>query len=243
MTAQDRCRPPERGADWRTTGAPIAFTILERNPGFAASSTRRIDHNLGTVSTTSNQEGESEVTSTQSERPEEKQILACWVPVTLGDQIRPRNRDRRVASCEKREGILAENAAPKIASRDEVLEMLTEKARQGYTGAMIALERALRAADRKEREELDTRAGSHPHQLSRSSSSANTAVNPSEPALLGTKLRPRWARRRRDERAPHSFRPRRPGKLRAPQAYSDSPAASRTSFGRGRSEPESPCRS
>ena len=56
----------------------------------------------------------------------------------------------------KSEGILAENAAPKIASRDEVLEMLTEKARQGYTGAMIALERALRAAERKERDELDT---------------------------------------------------------------------------------------
>ena len=49
---------------------------------------------------------------------------------------------------------MAENK-PDIASRDEVLEMLTEKARQGYTGAMIALERALRAAERKEREELD----------------------------------------------------------------------------------------
>ena len=33
--------------------------------------------------------------------------------------------------------------------------MLTENARQGYTGAMIALERALRAAERKERGELD----------------------------------------------------------------------------------------
>ena len=43
-----------------------------------------------------------------------------------------------------------------IASREEVLEMLTEKASQGFTGAMIALERALRAAERKEREELDT---------------------------------------------------------------------------------------
>ena len=51
---------------------------------------------------------------------------------------------------------MAENAAPKIASRDEVLEMLTEKARKGQTGAMIALERALRAAERKEREELDS---------------------------------------------------------------------------------------
>ena len=42
-----------------------------------------------------------------------------------------------------------------IASREEVLEMLTEKARKGYTGAMIALERALRAAEGKERDELD----------------------------------------------------------------------------------------
>ena len=50
---------------------------------------------------------------------------------------------------------MAENAAPKIASRDEVLEMLTEEARKGQTGAMIALERALRAVERKEREELD----------------------------------------------------------------------------------------
>ena len=50
---------------------------------------------------------------------------------------------------------MAENAVPKIASRDEVLEMLTEKARQAFTGAMIALERALRAVERKEREELD----------------------------------------------------------------------------------------
>ena len=33
--------------------------------------------------------------------------------------------------------------------------MLTEKARKGQTGAMIALERALRAAERKENEELD----------------------------------------------------------------------------------------
>ena len=59
-----------------------------------------------------------------------------------------------MASCEKKRGNLAENAAPKIA-RDEVLEMLTEKARQGFTGAMIALERALRVAEVKEREELD----------------------------------------------------------------------------------------
>ena len=32
-----------------------------------------------------------------------------------------------------------------IASREEVLAMLTEKKRKGQTGAMIALERALRA--------------------------------------------------------------------------------------------------
>ncbi len=42
-----------------------------------------------------------------------------------------------------------------IASREEVLAMLTEKARKGQTGAMIALERALRAAERKERGQLD----------------------------------------------------------------------------------------
>ncbi len=51
---------------------------------------------------------------------------------------------------------MEEQAKPEIATRDEVLEMLTEKARQGFTGAMIALERALRAAERKEREELDS---------------------------------------------------------------------------------------
>jgi hypothetical protein len=33
---------------------------------------------------------------------------------------------------------------PEIATHDEVLEMLTEKAREGSTSAMIALERALR---------------------------------------------------------------------------------------------------
>ena len=48
-----------------------------------------------------------------------------------------------------------EKAKPEIATREEVLEMLTEKARKGQTGAMIALERALRAAEAKEREELD----------------------------------------------------------------------------------------
>jgi hypothetical protein len=34
----------------------------------------------------------------------------------------------------------------KIASHDEVLRLLTEKARNGSTGALIALERALRAS-------------------------------------------------------------------------------------------------
>jgi flagellar motor component MotA len=33
---------------------------------------------------------------------------------------------------------------PEIATQSEVLEMLTEKAREGSTSAMIALERALR---------------------------------------------------------------------------------------------------
>ena len=50
---------------------------------------------------------------------------------------------------------MAENAPPQIASRDEVLEMLTEKARQGRARRDDRLERALRAAERKEREELD----------------------------------------------------------------------------------------
>ena len=58
-----------------------------------------------------------------------------------------------------------EHAAPEIASRDEVLAMLTEKARQGFTGAMIALERALRAAERKEHKEFDTELESHPDQV------------------------------------------------------------------------------
>ncbi len=44
---------------------------------------------------------------------------------------------------------------PEIATREEVLQMLTEKARKGQTGAMIALERALRVAEVKEREALD----------------------------------------------------------------------------------------
>jgi hypothetical protein len=43
-----------------------------------------------------------------------------------------------------------------IASHDEVLGMLTEKARDGQTSAMIALERALRARkDAAEAEALD----------------------------------------------------------------------------------------
>lgn len=44
-------------------------------------------------------------------------------------------------------------AEPEIASRAEVLALLTEKAREGSTSAMIALERALRAAG--EKDELD----------------------------------------------------------------------------------------
>ena len=51
---------------------------------------------------------------------------------------------------------MEEQAKPEIATRDEVLEMLTEKARQGFTGAMIALERALRVVEQKEREGLDS---------------------------------------------------------------------------------------
>ena len=43
-----------------------------------------------------------------------------------------------------------------IANREEVLALLTERARKGQTGAMIALERALRAVEREEREELDS---------------------------------------------------------------------------------------
>jgi hypothetical protein len=39
-----------------------------------------------------------------------------------------------------------------IATRDEVLALLTTKAREGSTSAMIALERALRARDQGEDE-------------------------------------------------------------------------------------------
>jgi len=44
---------------------------------------------------------------------------------------------------------------PQIASREEVLRMLTEKARQGQTGAMIALERALRTKAKEDDDPLD----------------------------------------------------------------------------------------
>ena len=44
---------------------------------------------------------------------------------------------------------------PQIASREEVLRMLTEKARQGQTSAMIALERALRARAKEDEDPLD----------------------------------------------------------------------------------------
>jgi hypothetical protein len=37
----------------------------------------------------------------------------------------------------------------KIATHEEVLVMLSDKARQGQTGAMIALERALRVRQRE----------------------------------------------------------------------------------------------
>jgi hypothetical protein len=39
---------------------------------------------------------------------------------------------------------MSDQSQPEIATRSEVLAMLTEKACAGQTGAMIALERALR---------------------------------------------------------------------------------------------------
>jgi hypothetical protein len=46
--------------------------------------------------------------------------------------------------------------ADEIASHDEVLELLTQKAREGSTAAMIALERALRAvAKQRQDDEVD----------------------------------------------------------------------------------------
>jgi hypothetical protein len=51
---------------------------------------------------------------------------------------------------------MSEPEQPEIASREEVLRMLTEKARQGQTGAMIALERALRTrANKEDQDPLD----------------------------------------------------------------------------------------
>jgi hypothetical protein len=50
---------------------------------------------------------------------------------------------------------MPEPEQPQIASREEVLRMLTEKAREGQTGAMIALERALRTKDRQDQDALD----------------------------------------------------------------------------------------
>jgi hypothetical protein len=44
---------------------------------------------------------------------------------------------------------------PKIADRAEVLELLTAKAREGSTSAMIALERALRNRSALRNEPLD----------------------------------------------------------------------------------------
>jgi hypothetical protein len=43
---------------------------------------------------------------------------------------------------------------PEIASREEVLRMLTEKARKGQTSAMIALERALRTKAKEDEDPL-----------------------------------------------------------------------------------------
>jgi hypothetical protein len=39
-----------------------------------------------------------------------------------------------------------------ILTREEVLDLLSQKAREGSTSAMIALERALRAQDREQSE-------------------------------------------------------------------------------------------
>jgi hypothetical protein len=51
---------------------------------------------------------------------------------------------------------MPEPEQPEIASREEVLRMLTEKAREGQTGAMIALERALRTkANKEDQDALD----------------------------------------------------------------------------------------
>ena len=44
------------------------------------------------------------------------------------------------------------NGEDQILSRPEVLALLSQKAREGSTSAMIALERALRARDRDEDE-------------------------------------------------------------------------------------------
>jgi len=43
----------------------------------------------------------------------------------------------------------------KVLSRQEVLELLSAKAREGSTSAMIALERALRARDQEQEEAGD----------------------------------------------------------------------------------------
>jgi hypothetical protein len=52
---------------------------------------------------------------------------------------------------------MTDEPQPQIATRSEVLEMLTEKAREGSTSAMIALERALRveSQDRLDDDELE----------------------------------------------------------------------------------------
>jgi hypothetical protein len=50
---------------------------------------------------------------------------------------------------------MSDQSQPEIATRTEVLAMLTEKARAGQTSAMIALERALRNRSALRNEPLD----------------------------------------------------------------------------------------
>jgi hypothetical protein len=45
---------------------------------------------------------------------------------------------------------------PKIASRDEVLELLTDQARKGSVTAAATLARELRAEERKQESEVDS---------------------------------------------------------------------------------------
>lgn len=59
----------------------------------------------------------------------------------------------------------------KVLSRQEVLELLSAKAREGSTSAMIALERALRARDQEQAE-----AGSLDAYLERANTKAREAA-------------------------------------------------------------------